>query len=52
LSTKPGTEWRVNFFRATGRGADTQRVFLAWSSIPEGTTFHVPSRFGILRLGK
>jgi Carbohydrate family 9 binding domain-like len=49
---KPGTEWRANFFRAAGKGADTQRLFLAWSTIPEGTTFHVPSRFGILRLGK
>lgn len=49
---KAGTLWRVNFFRAAGKGADTQRMFLAWSTIPEGTTFHVPSRFGILRLVK
>lgn len=49
---KPGTEWRANFFRAAGKGADTQRTFLAWSTIPEGTTFHVPGRFGILRLVK
>jgi hypothetical protein len=49
---KPGTEWRVNFFRAAGKGADTQRMFLAWSTILEGTTFHVPSRFGILFLAK
>jgi len=49
---KPGAEWRVNFFRAAGKGADTQRIFLAWSTIPEGTTFHVPSRFAILRLSK
>jgi alpha-galactosidase len=48
----PGTEWRANFFRAAGKGADTQRKFLAWSSIPEGTTFHVTSRFGILRIVK
>jgi len=47
---KSGIEWRVNFFRAAGKGADPQRKFLAWSTIPEGTTFHVPSRFGILRL--
>jgi len=46
---KPGTEWRVNFFRAAGQGQDAQRKFLAWSRIPEGTTFHVPSRFGIVR---
>jgi len=49
---KNGTSWRVNFFRAAGKGADTQRIFLAWSTIPEGTTFHVPSRFGVLRLVK
>lgn len=48
----PGTAWRVNFFRAAGHGADNQRIFLAWSTIPEGQTFHVPSRFGILRLVK
>lgn len=46
---KPGKQWRANFFRAAGRGQDTQRKFLAWSTIPEGTTFHVPSRFGIVR---
>jgi Carbohydrate family 9 binding domain-like len=50
--SKPGAEWRVNFFRAAGKGNDPQRKFLAWSTIPEGTTFHVPSRFGILRLAK
>jgi cellulose/xylan binding protein with CBM9 domain len=49
---KPGAEWRANFFRAAGQGIDSQRTFLAWSTIPEGTTFHVPSRFGILRLVK
>ena len=45
-----GTEWRVNFFRAAGKGGDDHRKFLAWSVIPEGKTFHVPTRFGILRL--
>ena len=45
-----GTEWRANFFRAAGQGEDKERKFLAWSSIPEGTTFHVPTRFGVLRL--
>lgn len=49
---KPGTEWRANFFRAAGKGPDSERKFFAWSTIPEGTTFHVPSRFGILRLAK
>jgi hypothetical protein len=46
---KPGTEWRGNFFRAAGQGQDAERKFLAWSSIPEGRTFHVPSCFGIVR---
>jgi hypothetical protein len=47
-----GDVWRVNFFRAAGRGGDEKRTFLAWSSIPQGGTFHVPSRFGILRFVK
>jgi len=46
----PGAEWRANFFRAAGEGGDDRRKFLAWSIIPEGNTFHVPTRFGILRL--
>ncbi|PYT60032.1 MAG: hypothetical protein DMG46_08355 [Acidobacteria bacterium] len=49
-ATHPGAEWRVNFFRAAGEGGDDRRRFLAWSIIPEGKTFHVPTRFGILRL--
>jgi cellulose/xylan binding protein with CBM9 domain len=47
-SIQPGAQWRVNFFRAAGHGDDRQRKFLAWSIIPEGKTFHVPARFGIL----
>jgi alpha-galactosidase len=43
-----GDKWRVNLFRADGPGSDDERRFLAWSTIPEGTTFHVPSRFGVL----
>jgi len=46
----PGAEWRANFFRAAGEGGDDRRKFLAWSVIPERKTFHVPTRFGILRL--
>src|SRR2546423_3794386 len=49
---RPGVEWRGNFFRAAGKGNDAERKFLAWSIIPEGKTFHVPTRFGILRLVK
>ena len=47
---RPGARWRANFFRATGKGGDDHRKFLAWSIIPEGKTFHVPTRFGILEL--
>ena len=47
---RPGAQWRVNFFRAAGKGSDEQRKFLAWSAILEGKTFHVPARFGILKL--
>jgi|ERR1051325_5902205 alpha-galactosidase len=46
----PGLQWRVNLFRAAGKGADDHRKFLAWSIIPEGKTFHVPTRFGILKI--
>ena len=46
----PGAQWRANFFRAAGKGGDERRKFLAWSIIPEGKTFHVPTRFGILQL--
>jgi Carbohydrate family 9 binding domain-like len=48
----PQQEWRINFFRAdgpSGPGNNNERRFLAWSTIPEGTTFHTPSRFGRLR---
>ena len=51
-SAPPGAEWRVNFYRADGPGDDNQRRFMSWSTIPEGKTFHVPTRFGILRFVK
>lgn len=47
---RPGAQWRANFFRAAGKGGDEHRKFLSWSIIPEGKTFHVPTRFGILKL--
>src|SRR6266478_4421430 len=50
IAIHPGADWRANFFRAAGNGGDEHRKFLAWSIIPEGKTFHVPTRFGILRL--
>src|SRR5712671_3147613 len=49
-SLRAGTRWRANFFRAAGQGGDDHRKFLAWSIIPGGTTFHVPTRFGILEI--
>jgi len=47
---RQGEQWRVNFFRAAGKGGDDHRKFLAWSVIPEGKTFHAPTRFGIIKL--
>ena len=44
-----GSEWRINFYRADGPGDDSQRRFMSWSTITEGTTFHVPTRFGVIR---
>lgn len=49
---RPGMEWRLNLFRADGPGDDAARRFLAWSTIPQGKTFHVPVRFGIIRFVK
>ncbi len=46
---QPDSEWRINFFRADRPGDDSQRRFLSWSTIPEGRTFHVPTRFGLIR---
>jgi hypothetical protein len=43
------SEWRINFYRADGPGGDSQRRFMCWSTIPEGRSFHVPTRFGIIR---
>jgi len=51
---EPGrnAEWRINFCRADGPGDDSQRRFLCWSTIPAGKSFHVPTRFGIIRFVK
>lgn len=51
-SLRAGTEWRVNFLRADGKGSDAQRRLLAWSPIRAGRSFHVPASFGILRFVK
>jgi hypothetical protein len=49
---RPDIEWRINFYRADGAGDDSQRRFLSWSTIPEGKSFHVPTRFGVIRFVK
>jgi hypothetical protein len=43
----PGATFRINFFRV--EGADPQRKYAAWQP-PMSETFHVPERFGILKL--
>ena len=48
-SLGPGSQWRINFYRADGEGNDSQRRFMSWSTIPEGKSFHVPTRFGLIR---
>lgn len=44
---QPGAEWRVNFTRID-RPRDRERELTAWCPTM-ASTFHVPSRFGILR---
>jgi hypothetical protein len=47
---RSGTDWRVNFFRADGRGGELQRRLLAWSpTLTQKPNFHVPTRFGLIR---
>ena len=46
---EPDSEWRINFYRADGPGDNSERRFMCWSTIPEGRTFHMPTRFGIIR---
>ena len=47
---KPGAEWRINFYRADGKGDDSQRLFLSWSPLPGSKmTFHQPASFSIIR---
>ncbi len=52
-SIKPGAEWRINFYRADGKGDDSQRRFLSWSPLPGSKlTFHQPASFSIIRFEK
>jgi alpha-galactosidase len=46
---EPDSEWRINFYRVDGPGDNSERRFMCWSTIPEGRTFHMPTRFGIIR---
>lgn len=47
---RANTKWRINFYRADGRGDDSHRHFLCWSPVlGEKPNFHVPARFGIIR---
>ena len=48
-SLSAGREWRINFYRADGPGGNSERRHMCWSTIPEGRSFHVPTRFGIIR---
>lgn len=49
---EPGAEWRVNYYRADGKGGREERRYMSWSTIPEGRTFHTPTRFGIIQFVK
>lgn len=49
---QPGDEWRINFYRADGPGENSERRFMSWSTIPEGKSFHAPTRFGLIRFVK
>ncbi len=52
-TVSPGDKWRINFYRADGKGDDSKRRFLSWSRVPTGKrTFHQPASFGILRFTK
>lgn len=46
---RAGAEWRGNFYRADGQGANAERRFLSWSTIPDRPNFHTPTRFGLIR---
>lgn len=48
-----GSTWRINFYRADGPGADSERRFLSWSPVhSQKHTFHTPASFGLLRFAK
>ena len=47
-----GAEWRLNMFRCDGPTKEYPRRYMSWSKIPEGGSFHVPTRFGIVQFVK
>ncbi len=49
-----GDEWRLNHYRSDGAGDDTQKHYMAWSSLPDGHngSFHQPECFGIIKFVK
>ena len=46
---KAGREFRAGFFRIAGRGPDKDKKKLSWQ-VTGTTTFHVPEKFGTLRV--
>jgi hypothetical protein len=46
-SPQAGREFRAGFFRIAGRDPDKKKV--SWQ-VTGRTTFHVPEKFGVLRL--
>lgn len=45
----PGMNFRVNLYRTDGRGSDSKGVM--WQAV-RSKTFHMPERFGLLKLGR
>jgi hypothetical protein len=49
---RPDTEWKINFYRCDGPGAEASRRNLSWSPLPldhPEKSFHQPASFGVLR---
>jgi hypothetical protein len=49
-----GDQWRMNHYRVEGPDDDTQKRYMAWSSLPDGHSgsFHQPECFGIIKFVK
>jgi alpha-galactosidase len=47
------TEWRMNLYRADGRGPDAERNLMCWNPLPlNNGSFHQPASFGTLRFAR